>query len=234
MIVRIIFLTLYLCSHSTSYGQDIGEFTDPRDGQKYKTLTIPIRNRVPGLSTKMTIMIENLNYVLPGVYVYDDDASNRQPFGLLYEWDAALVACPEGWRLPTKSDWLAFLRQFGKMDLTGSPRGENYVGEDEMHKLLMSQQGWGSNNDENGSNKSRFNGIPGGGRKIRKGGRRKIQQEVRFEGMDFQGNWWSSTYNEYDVSSKDGAWSLYLDINRVSIITSKIEESSLSCRCIKK
>lgn len=58
---------------------DGGSFTDPRDGQTYKTVKI-------GDQVWMT---DKLKYKSDGGYT----------------WESALAVCPEGWRLPTKSDF---------------------------------------------------------------------------------------------------------------------------------
>lgn len=61
-------------------------FTDPRDGQKYKT--VKIGNQV--------WMAENLKY--------KGGAKLVSETGAYYTWDSALVACPDGWRLPSKEE----------------------------------------------------------------------------------------------------------------------------------
>ena len=79
-----------------------GTFIDPRDEQCYKTTTLE----------GLVILAENLNYadsvsmpVLRGASrCWLGKEENCESTGRLYTWDAAMQVCPEGWRLPTKSE----------------------------------------------------------------------------------------------------------------------------------
>jgi uncharacterized protein (TIGR02145 family) len=53
-------------------------------------------------------MAENLNYVDHGSgqsWCYDNHVSNCDTHGRLYDWNAAMSACPDGWLLPSDSEW---------------------------------------------------------------------------------------------------------------------------------
>lgn len=79
---------------------EYGEFTDPRDGQTYRTVTIDYRYHMRGVDS-VTIFAENLNYgkmVAGGTvqgdstkYCYDDDPWYcENGWGGLYTWSNAM------------------------------------------------------------------------------------------------------------------------------------------------
>ena len=108
---------------------DYGEFTDERDGQIYKTVTIA----PAGTGYSEVWMAENLNFETEnswcggGIGTTEGDCS---VYGRLYTWAAAVGraedecgyehtcglgsgdirgACPKGWHLPSQSEWEALI-----------------------------------------------------------------------------------------------------------------------------
>ncbi len=79
-------------------------FTDPRDGQTYKTVEL----------NGLIWMAENFNYdVGEGCWAHKDDPQNIKKFGRLYDWEAARKASPSGWRLPTDEEWKVIAKAHG-------------------------------------------------------------------------------------------------------------------------
>ncbi|MGC9331665.1 MAG: FISUMP domain-containing protein [Bacteroidales bacterium] len=63
-------------------------------------------------------MAENLNYYTSsGSWCYDDKSSNCDKYGRLCDWETAKKVCPDGWHLPSKSEFETLLDNFeGKKD----------------------------------------------------------------------------------------------------------------------
>ncbi|MBO4215115.1 MAG: fibrobacter succinogenes major paralogous domain-containing protein [Bacteroidaceae bacterium] len=92
-----------------------GTFVDARDGKEYHYI------HVSGLDWS----VENLAYDLGNldiacVYQNADDyekgnysTKNAAKYGMLYTYEGAKQAVPEGWRLPTDADWAALEASHG-------------------------------------------------------------------------------------------------------------------------
>ena len=93
---------------SSVNGQDT--FTDPRDGNVYRTITVDNR----------TWMAENLRYKTTKGTIFFDNDPEYINYGALYEWKTAINVCPAKWHLPTGEEFQSLIDHF---DQTGSWKG---------------------------------------------------------------------------------------------------------------
>ncbi|MCQ2050113.1 MAG: hypothetical protein MJZ22_03800 [Candidatus Saccharibacteria bacterium] len=142
----------------------MGSFKDPRDGKKYKTVKMP---------DGKTWMAENLNYKMEGSSCYEDYATNCGKYGRLYTWNAALKACPSGWRLPKKKDIEKMLAVVGTDD-------------QERSRHLRTKHEWNVKADE-ADDAYYFSALPAGYYS-------SLNEE--FNNLGYGAYFWSST--EYD------------------------------------
>jgi len=122
-----------LLAQEQKYEFSDGTFTDPRDGQNYKTITFH-REIEPGVKVSRTWLAENMNYPVKGSYCYTDEQAYCDKFGRLYNYKEAVAACPEGWHLPTITEWNNLFDHFGGRHEAGKVLIEG--GGSNMHMLL--------------------------------------------------------------------------------------------------
>jgi uncharacterized protein (TIGR02145 family) len=114
-----------------------------------------------------TWMAKNLNVDVPGSKCYDNQKSNCDKYGRLYDWATAKTVCPFGWHLPSDDDWDVLVNSAGGSSTAG--------------KHLKATRDW--NDNGNGLDTYDFSAIPGGGGNS--GG--------YFSDVGYYGYWWSST-----------------------------------------
>jgi uncharacterized protein (TIGR02145 family) len=217
-----------------------GEFTDPRDGQKYKTIVIPYEN--------FEYFAENLNYgkqvsLTKGQkdstkYCYNDDSwycDNH--FGGLYRWSTAMgfpAACDsvETGSSAACLDTVALSTEYMEPEFYVQhrgicPEGWHVMNEGEWSNILgggawkiESEAGW--NDDYN--NTTGFSALPGG--------RLYSYQEATFEYMGTKAFFWLPQEQSEDALL--GARSVTLsstDANNTS--HSDFKTNGLSVRCVR-
>ena len=198
-----------------------GSFTDPRDGNVYQTVTIG----------DQVWMADNLRYlpsvVGPGTgsrttsyyYVYDYDGTdvnaakateNYDTYGVLYNWTAALSACPPGWRLPSDAEWT---------QLT------DYLGDDAGGKLkatgtIEAETGLWYAPNTGATNETGFTALPGGYR-----GSIGI-----FHYIGSSGAWWNATESSTAFGFLRYMYNIYSSVYSYG----DYKDLGFSVRCIRK
>ena len=168
-----------------------------RDGVSYKTVTIKEH-----CWTK-----ENLRYVpsTGNTMCYGDESESCSTYGLLYDYEAASLACPSGWRLPTSDEYV---------DL------QEYSGEDmyDAGAWFKTTSGW---TGENGNDELGFSALPGG----------RCSYAKSCSGLGERGYWWTAT----EVVKNSSHYTLFLngDGDTFSAATKMDNAEYVSVRCIK-
>jgi len=206
-------------SFTTQEGSSGSTFTDPRDGKVYQTVVIG----------NQEWMAENLAY-LPSVnmvadgsedalgyyyYVYGYDGTNvaeakatdnYATYGVLYNWTAAMNACPDGWHLPSDAEWTELTDYLGGESVAGGKLKETGT----TH--------WASPNT-GATNETGFTALPGGYR----------NSNGAFLNIGFDGYWWSAT--EYSATD---AWNRNMLYNDSTVYRNDDNlEFGFSVRCLR-
>ncbi|GBU23978.1 hypothetical protein R83H12_00598 [Fibrobacteria bacterium R8-3-H12] len=91
-------------SSSTASNNNRATITDSRDKQIYEIVKIG----------NLTWMAKNMNYKTGVFWCYDNENSNCEKYGRLYDWNTAMKVCPSGWKLPSRSEWNELVQTIGK------------------------------------------------------------------------------------------------------------------------
>lgn len=144
-------------------------FTDSRDGKVYSFRHI-------GSQVWMT---QNLNFLTSGSWCYDNNLTNCDVYGRLYDWNTALTVAPPGWHLPSQTEWQTLLDYLGGAQL-------EVVGDKMKEAGYAHWQYYYYNDNRNGvaTNSSGFTALPGGWHNDSNG---------LFYAIGQEGCFWSST-----------------------------------------
>lgn len=115
--------------------------------------------------------------------------SNYSTYGALYNFPAAIRACPTGWHLPTNTEWTTL---------------ENYLGANAGSQLKSSSTLWTTGGIA-GSNTSNFSALPGG-----------HYGSTEFDGVGYYGFWCTATtYLSSYAYCRNMSWD-YSGVNSVT------------------
>lgn len=151
---------------------------------------------------------ENLRYEPSSgtTLCYGGAAANCETYGRLYDFEAANLACPTGWRLPTKTEY---------EDLADYSGADMY----DAGAHFKAKSGW---TGENGDDLLEFTALPGG----------KCDEEQTCSKIGTSGYWWTSTEKTKNASH----YALYLNGDGSSFTAANIMDNDqyISVRCVKK
>ncbi|MDR0516674.1 MAG: fibrobacter succinogenes major paralogous domain-containing protein [Fibromonadaceae bacterium] len=183
------------------------KFCDERDEKLYKYVKI----------NGQIWMAENLNRNVAGSRCYDDDEDNCEIYGRLYDWDAAINACPSGWHLSNNEEWDKLYRYADGTSDTDSPYESETAG-----KYLKSKEGWNWEGiSGNGEDTYGFSALPGG--YGNSGG------DFYFNSVGIRSYWWSASEYDSDYAYIRG---MYYDIEDASW-NYRGKSYLYSVRCVK-
>ena len=209
-----------------------GTLTDSRDGQTYKTVTIGTQTwMAENLNYAYTDVPYNYSgYTSDSTsWCYSNAAANCTKYGRLYTWAAAMDSvgtwsangkgcgygktcsptypvrgvCPEGWHLPTQTEWNTLFTAVGGQSTAG--------------KMLKSTSGW--NGSGNGTDAYSFSALPAGGR----------YDDGNFYGEGSSAYFWGSS--EYDSDYAFRMYLYYG--RGLADLDSRDKDYGFSVRCVK-
>lgn len=126
----LLFCTLLVFAFSEINAQKDSNIISDIEGNKYRTIVIGKQEwMAENLRTtkfndgtaipNFTDMTEWVRTISSAYCWYDNDISNKMIYGALYNWSAVNTGklCPEGWRVPTDSDWIILVDYLGGSDI---------------------------------------------------------------------------------------------------------------------
>lgn len=181
-------------------------FTDPRDGQVYRTIKVEGREW----------FAQNVNYNVEGhSWCYEDKDNYCTRSGRLYDLEGARKACPEGWHLPRDREWMDML-----VGLTKCYEGVDKCGK--FAEKMKATTGWhgGGGTDEYG-----FSVYSSGYRKV------LGKSTVRYEDMGEYAGFWSAQNGRNETI---WLWSMGRMSDQMvrQLVPNNAKNNAYSVRCI--
>jgi uncharacterized protein (TIGR02145 family) len=193
------------------------KLVDKRDGNQYQTMQIGnqcwMKENLKWLPSVNPSANGSNNSAYYYVYGYQGTSvsaakatTNYQTYGVLYNWPAALNACPDGWHLPTDNEWTVLTDYLGGSSVAGG-------------KMKTTGTTYWNSPNTGATNSSYFSGLPGGYRFY----------DGSFGSLGSIGDWWSS--KEYSSTS-----ALYRNLHYYSADAyrySSLRALGFSVRCVR-
>jgi uncharacterized protein (TIGR02145 family) len=223
------YVTAYATNEKgTAYSTDVKQFvtlvpflcgnTVPHGGKNYQTVQIGTQcwfKENLNIGARINGSQNQTNNGIIEKYCYDDNESNCNVYGGLYQWDelmqyvttqGAKGLCPDGWHIPTDAEWTTLT---------------NYLGGEAVAGGKMKEAGythWAPPNT-GATNSSGFTALPGGLR----------GNDGSFYNLSYLAYFWSSSQNDATY-----AWHRYLYYSNESVYRNYFNKAhGFSCRCLQ-
>jgi len=155
-------------------------FTDDRDGREYYYSSI----------NGTDWMAQNLAWEDAGVALGEEEAMSYI-YGRYYTWDEAQTACPDGWKLPAESDWVALATAAGASSASNLSDIEGVAGALIVDAYFNDDKLWEYWPEVKMTNAVGFCAIPVGYASI-------SGDDYSFNGASTYGVWWTSESYDSD------------------------------------
>ncbi len=206
------------------------QLTDSRDNQTYNTVQLGSQCWMAenlNIGTMINNSNDQTNNSTIEKYCYNNDATNCDTYGGLYQWNEAMDytttagaqgICPSGWHLPTDDEWKTLEMQLGMSQTQADNQG--WRGTDEGSKMAGNEPLWNNGNLDQNANfgSSGLTVLPGGYR----------HSNSAFYNKDENAYMWTSSMSGSD-SWYRGLYYDYTSVNRHDLL----RDSGLSIRCVK-
>jgi uncharacterized protein (TIGR02145 family) len=181
-------------------------------GENIRTSNYANGDTIPNISDPSQWVV-----LTTGAWVYyDNDSQYENTYGKLYNWYAVSDPrniCPQGWRVPTETDWSTLINYLDP-NAMGGANFNNFAG---GKMKSIGTQYW-INPNTGASNESGFSGLPGG-----------VFDSGSFNSLGTYGNWWGAT----EVDFFDAWYYNLYAFNDVVYKYHYVKQKGHSVRCIK-
>ena len=160
-------------------------YTDSRDGEIYNYVKIGCQY---WMSENLRFKPDSGNY-----WAYNYKEADIIAHGYLYDWETANNVCPDGWHLPSKTEWIELATYLGGFDVAGG-------------KMKVEGTSYWNPPNRDATNSSGFSALPSG----------VYEGHNHFDGMGLVAYFWSSevSLNIYWLSfNSNGLGKTYHDFS---------------------
>ncbi|MFA6125958.1 MAG: FISUMP domain-containing protein [Bacteroidales bacterium] len=204
-------------------------FTDSRDEHQYKWVRIGKQvwmaenlSFLPSVAPVTDGSTPGKHYFVPGywgrIVLEAKEIAHYKVYGVMYNWEAALSACPGGWHLPSDEEWIELELYLGMHETEVIYTGWRNTGQVGGKLKQKGNDFWNTPNSD-ATNSTGFTALPAGW----------IGRDGSSVGPGSDAMFWSSSPDSLLDVWYRRLWSYWSKVERAGIN----QRNSLSVRCVK-